>query len=99
MKIEKLTPGQIVYDVRRQNMGNTTISTVAVFSVEIVSVDAEEGVVVASWNSNPPQRFYRQTWSKWRAKKPVTVPTGFFGQRRLQTAEERKQAKQKEQQQ
>lgn len=53
MKIEKLHPTMVVYDVGRHKMGNTTISTVCVWSVLIVSVDVEARTVVASWNSNP----------------------------------------------
>ena len=41
MKFEKIKPGMFVYDVGRQRLGNTTLSTVVVWGVNIVSVDAE----------------------------------------------------------
>lgn len=78
MKIEKLQPGMTVYDVGRNKMGNTTLSTVRVWRVHIVSVDVEARKVVASWNSNQSKIYTEQTWSKWRAKRPqlVTMPLG-----------------------
>jgi hypothetical protein len=76
MKIDKLQPGQIVYDVGRVKMGNTTISTVAVWNVRIVSVDVDAGTVVASWNSNPERKYYGREIRRWRAKRPVLVRSG-----------------------
>ena len=81
MKIEKLQPGMVVYDVGRHKMGNTTISTVSVWSVRIVSVDAEARTVVASWNSNPAKTYREGVWSKWRAKRPQLVRMAFGNQR------------------
>lgn len=73
MRIEKLQPGMVVYDVGHRKMGNTTIPTVCVWSVLIVSVDVEERTVVASWNSNPAKPYREGIWSKWRAKRPQLV--------------------------
>lgn len=69
--LSKLKPGMIVYSVQRQRMGNTTMSRGCLFNVEIISVDHEDESVVASWNSNKPQRFFKNSWSKWKIKKPV----------------------------
>lgn len=82
MKIEKLSPGMTVYSVGRHKMGNTTISTVAVWPVEIIEVDVEQGTVIASWNCNAARKFYKPEWSKWRLKKPKLVQ-GPFGSHRL----------------
>lgn len=76
MKIEKLKPGMIVYDVGRQRMGNTTQSTVAVWPVEIVSVDADGQGVIARWNNNPARWCGAHSVSKWRAKRPALVKSG-----------------------
>lgn len=73
MKLEKLQPGMTVYDVGRHKMGNTTVSTVSVWSVLIVRVDAETRTVVASWNSNKAQSYGEHTWSKWRVRRPLLV--------------------------
>lgn len=87
MKITKLKPGMKVHDVGRYKMGNTTMSTVAVWPVYIVSVDEEAGVVVARWNGNQERRYYQNTWSKWRENKPLLI-SGGMGNQRLATREE-----------
>lgn len=87
MKFEKLQPGMVVYDVGRQKMGNTTMTTVAVWSVTIVSVDAETRSVMASWNGNRPSRYYEGSCKKWRETRPLLVRSG-FGAYRLATKEE-----------
>jgi hypothetical protein len=92
MKFEKLKPGMVVYDVVRRRMGNTTISTVAVWSVYIVSVDAEKRQVMASWNGNPPRTFGEHGIKKWRKKEPMLI-RGALGSARLATREEIKAAK------
>jgi len=81
MKIEKLQPGMVVYDVGRHKMGNTTISTVSVWSVRIVSVDVDARTVVASWNSNQAKPYREGIWSKWRAKRPQLVMMALGNQR------------------
>lgn len=79
MKIEKLQPGMTVYDVHRHKLGNTTISSVGVWEVVIVSVDTEYQSVVARWNGNKERTYYRNTWSKWRANRPMLIrsPMGY----------------------
>lgn len=91
MKFEKLQPGMTVYDVGRHKMGNTTMSTVAVWSVHVIEVDSERRRVTASWNSNRPRVYYERDVTKWRANKPMLVRT-MMGASRLATREERKAA-------
>ena len=96
MKIEKLQPGQVVYSVERRKMGNTTLSTISVFNVCVKEIDPEKRWVLASWNGNPPQKFYLKSVSRWRATKPVLV-SSFGGMRqRLATREEIKALKAEE---
>lgn len=95
MKIESLKPRQVVYDVRRQKMGNTTISTVVVFQVVIKEVDPEQRFVIALWNNNPPNKCYRASVSRWKAKKPLVIRSA-FGQARLANREEIKAIAQRE---
>ena len=76
MKIEKLVQGLTVYDVGRQKMGNTSMTTVCVWRVFIHSVDLEKRIVKASWNNNQVQEYHESTWSKWRLKEPRLVKTG-----------------------
>ena len=97
MRLSSLKPGMIIYDVGRRKMGNTTLSTVSVWTVEIVSVDLDDGSVVARWNGNPPQTYGVRSITKWRLAKPVLI-RGLMGQQRLATREELKAMKlQKEQ--
>ena len=76
MKIEKLAQGITVYDVGRQKMGNTNITTVAVREVRIHSVDVEKRVVEASINGNSIREYTKNYWSKWRLKEPKLVKLG-----------------------
>lgn len=94
MKLEKLTPGQIVYSAERGRMGNTTEYTVRLYRVKIISINLANQSVEASWNGNPPQKFYRGTWKKWRVEEPLMIKVGNLG-RRLATREEIKAMKAK----
>jgi hypothetical protein len=76
-------------------MGNTQVSTVDVYEIDVVSVDTGRGLVVAKWNGNPPKTYWRCDWSKWRLKEPMTITTA-IGSERLATREEIKAAKAKE---
>ena len=91
MKIEKLKPGMVVYDVGRHKMGNTTISTVAVWEVRIISVDVASGIVQAIWNSNDAQTYRQHQITRWRAKRPTLIRSG-LGNYRLATRAELKAA-------
>ena len=86
MKIEHLKSGQTVYHVGRYKMGNTTMRTVGVWDVVIVSVDETKGAVMARWNGNQAQKYYRNSWSKWRKERPYLVKDGLG--HRLATREE-----------
>jgi uncharacterized protein YcnI len=76
--ITKLVPGQVVYSIRRQKMGNTTVSYNACYTIKIVSINIEAGSVVASWNGNRPQTFYSKSIKSWKVKEPVPK-TKIFG--------------------
>ncbi|NDY89742.1 hypothetical protein [Ideonella livida] len=91
MKFEKLKPGMTVYSVGRHKMGNTTMSTVAVWPVRIVEVDSEQRRCMASWNCNKPRLFFERDVSGWREKEPMLVSSGLG--RRLATREEQKAAR------
>jgi len=86
MKLQKLKPGSTVYDVGRQKMGNTTMTTVTVWPVQIIEIDEATNSVIASWNGNPRRRYRETEWSKWRLQKPILVKAE-FGQRLATRAE------------
>lgn len=76
MTLDKLKPGMIVWDVHRQKMGNTTMSSMCTWSVEIISVDVEKGIVVARWNGNQARMYWPNQWRKWRLVRPTLVRSG-----------------------
>lgn len=85
MKLSSLKPGDIVFDVQKTKMGNTTLKTISVYRVKIIEVN--DSHVVASWNGNTPKKFGEMAVSKWKKKEPVTI-VGGFGIRRLATKAE-----------
>lgn len=87
IKIEKLQPGMIVYDLHKHKMGNTVVMTWSVWKVEIIEVDVPNLKVVASWNGNPPQNYYGSSF-KWRKNKPLMIKTWGGGGQRPATREE-----------
>lgn len=89
--ISKLKPGQTVWDVQRGKMGHTTVSTIRVYAVRIIEVG--DNFVIASWNSNQPQKYYDV--AKWKVNKPITIPTWNGMGARLATREEIKAMKEK----
>lgn len=68
--ITALKPGDIVYDVVSQRMGNTRVRRKAVYDVRIVEVAEDHSYVMASWNGNPPRRFAGRQIAKWRRTEP-----------------------------
>lgn len=50
--------------------------------------------VGARWNGNEPETFWRQSWKKWRLKRPVLAKTGVM-EYRLATRAEIKAMKEK----
>ncbi|OBQ29029.1 MAG: hypothetical protein AN483_12875 [Aphanizomenon flos-aquae MDT14a] len=68
--IKKLKPGQLVYSVETQKLGNTELSIRALYRVRILEVNLEIGFVIASWNSNPRQKFYETSIKKWKTERP-----------------------------
>lgn len=86
MKISSLKPGQSLWDLHRYKMGNTTMKSWGVWPVHVVSVAEDGESFTASWNSNPPKKYYRVP-SNWKAKEPVMVAAGGLGKRPATRAE------------
>jgi hypothetical protein len=91
MKIKDLKPGQTVYSVIRHKMGNTRLSTIGVYPVEVVSIDEAAGIVMGQWNGNPPRSFLVNNLKGWRKSKPLLI-RDIGGRSRLATREEIKAA-------
>ena len=69
--ISRLTPGQIVWSVLRQPSGNTVMRQTNVFPVKIIEIAENHSYVLASWNFNPPRKYYQNQVKNWRIKKPA----------------------------
>jgi hypothetical protein len=96
MKIEKLAPGMTVYDCHKyKTNGGTNWGT---WSIKIISVDVENGEVVAEWNNNKAQIFTEFHWKKWTLEKPLLISHGFMRNRKA-TAAEKKAHKEKQEKQ
>lgn len=59
----KIKEGDRLYDCRRMKMGNTTISRMSCWTVNVLKVDAEKRQAFCSWNGNRPD-----WWSEWKLK-------------------------------
>lgn len=70
MKLYKLKPDMIVYDVKRSTGLHIFNSKWSVWPVKILEVNEQENKVYASWNYNKPEWYCERTWSKWRIKYP-----------------------------
>ena len=64
--INKLKVGQRVYDYHKVKMGNTTMSRMGEWPVDIEEIDLEGNRVKASWNTNPSKWYYENSIKKWR---------------------------------
>ncbi len=77
VKFETVKAGDVLYDVHREKMGNTTMSRLACFEVRIISIDHEKGEAQASWNGNPAQTYYRSSFERLRRSKPKQRESGW----------------------
>lgn len=70
IKFEKIEPGMTLLDIHRTKMGNTTMTELGLWKVQIVSVDRDQRTAVVSWNGNP-----QRTWSARELERLYTKPT------------------------
>jgi len=64
LKWHAIQAGDLLWEVKRERAGGTTMLRWASRRVEVKSIDHEAGTAVVSWNGNPVQ-----TWSAWRLTK------------------------------
>lgn len=95
MKIGSLKPGDVVWDVCRRKMGNTTAPMVVIYEVRICFVETsimDTVIITASWNGNPARRYRERDARRWRRQKPVLIRSA-MGRARLATRDEVKAMK------
>jgi hypothetical protein len=69
IKFEKIQPGMVLWDRHREKMGNTTMSRLGEWRVEVISVDAAHRNAVVSWNHNAPRVWSERQLTKLYAKR------------------------------
>jgi SOS-response transcriptional repressor LexA len=68
--ITRIKPGQVLFTVTRQKMGNTTISRGVMHRVVVKEVDPDGRFVIASWNGNAACKFYERDVARWKVNEP-----------------------------
>lgn len=93
MKFDRLAAGMTVYTISKERMGNTTMKTTVVRPVSIISVDTQSRAVRAIVQGGRERTYSEPAIRRWRESRPVLVPVGLFGQRRLATRKELEEVK------
>lgn len=75
--IEKIKPGDVLYDVHSERAGNTTVRIQREWKVFVKEVDVENRYAMCSWNGNRPTRYSERKLKKLRMK-PATKLNGHF---------------------
>ncbi len=73
MKLEKLKPGMVVFDLWRHKMGSTTIPTLSIVKVCIISIDPEKRTATAHWNYNDARTYGETKIARWHEKEPLLI--------------------------
>jgi hypothetical protein len=69
-KLDKLTAGQIVWQIKRRKVGNTTVRINSLYRVEVLEIDLEKRRVLRTWNGNPAQWVGEREVSSWKLARP-----------------------------
>lgn len=69
-KIEKLVPGQILWDVKRNSGFKAMYNKYSSWPVQVVEVNVEGGYIIARWNWNEPKRMGLKSIKSLRIKEP-----------------------------
>lgn len=64
VSFDKLKPGMRLLDIHRYRMGNTTMTKLGLWYVEVISVDTEKRTAVCRWNNNPPTTYVERKFRK-----------------------------------
>ena len=63
---DRIKVGDRLWDVHRQKMGNTSMSCLGSWPVDVKSIDAEKRTAVCSWNGNPPEVYLERDIKRLR---------------------------------
>lgn len=73
---ERVKAGDVLYDVHREKMGNTTMSRLGCWVVRVLSVDYEKKTARISWNDNPVREVTWRYFKTLRRSKPGQKKAG-----------------------
>lgn len=68
MKLSRLTPGQLVWEIKRSKKGSIRYNEC--YTIKILSIDLQEDSILASYNGNPPQTFKYEDCKYWKIRQP-----------------------------
>lgn len=71
--LAKIKPGDVLYDVRREKMGNTTMSRWGCWEVLVVSIDHEKQTAMCRWNYNQAKLYRRRDLERLKRSVPKAV--------------------------
>ena len=75
--INRLTVGQVLWQIKRVKCGNTTVSRGCCYPVEVKEIAEDGRSIMASWNGNPARRMSLRDVAKLRVSKPKPKATVF----------------------
>lgn len=70
IKFEAVKPGDLLWDVHKQKLGNTTVSRLSCWPVRVLQIDYDNRVASCSWNGNKPRVYSKAQIERLRRNKP-----------------------------
>lgn len=68
--INKLSVGQVLWQIKRVKCGNTTVRRGCLYPVTVKSIAENGKSIIASWNGNTPRTYTEKDVKKLRVNKP-----------------------------
>lgn len=75
---DRINPGDVLYDVHREQAGNTMMRRTGCWEVRVISVNRAKRTAECSWNGNPARTWYEWSLKKLRRSKPASKPSKLF---------------------
>ena len=69
--INRIKPGQILWDYHRYRVGNTRMTKEGEWPVKVIEVDMVKRRALISWNGNDPQWRNETAIKRYRVKRKV----------------------------
>lgn len=70
VKFDSIVVGEILFDVHKERMGNTTMSVWDKWDVEIISIDKVKRTAQVSWNGNSTEIYCERDLMRLYRKEP-----------------------------